>query len=144
MSEFPVTEKKSRQLSEDFRRCGIKEKDITEKFILSGSPGGQKADKSSSAVYLKHEPSGTEVKYRRSRSRALNRFMARRLLAEKIAEKIHGEKTEKRKRIEKIKRQKRRRSKKAKEKVLAAKKETASKKDSRSYVRKLGREDTGL
>ncbi|MEM6734119.1 MAG: peptide chain release factor-like protein, partial [Myxococcota bacterium] len=65
--------------------------------------------KNSTAVYRKHLPSGIEVKSQQSRSQALNRFAARRVLAEKLEAQASGEPTKEQKRIEKLRKQKRRR-----------------------------------
>lgn len=115
------------------QNLGIREKDLEEKFIRSSGKGGQKTNKASTCVYLKHRPSGIEVKCQRERSQALNRFLARRILAHKIETLILGRLSEERKRIEKIRRQKRRRSRRAKEKMLKDKARRAKKKKRRSY-----------
>ena len=114
------------------RKLGLKTKDINEKFIRSGGPGGQKVNKTSSCVYLKHNPTGIEIKMSRERSQSLNRFLAWRLLTEKLEARILKIKSEKQKKIAKIKRQKRKRSKRAKEKILQQKKITSKKKRSRN------------
>lgn len=131
MPDFGVSEKKQEDLKKEMARLGIKEKDLTEKFIKSSGPGGRKRDTSSSGVYLKHEPTGTEVSCDAERTQALNRFFARRRLAEKISEHILGERSRKRKEIERIRRNKRKRSKRAKEKMLRAKKIRGEKKQMR-------------
>ena len=115
-------------------QLGIKDRDIIEKFVRSGGPGGQKVNKTSTCVYLKHLPSGIEVKMSRARSQALNRYLAWRLLVEKIQARILKIKTEKQKRGEKIRRQKRRRSRRAKEKILRAKKMQSEKKKARKKL----------
>jgi len=120
-----------KDFEERLKRLGVKQTDVIEKFIRSGGPGGQKINKTSSAVYLKHLPTGLEVKMSRERSQALNRFLAWRLLTEKLAARILKIKTERQKKIAKIKRQKRRRSKRAKEKILKNKKIRSEKKRSR-------------
>ena len=112
-------------------RLGIRENEVIEKFIRSSGPGGQYVNKASTCVYLKHIPTGIEVKVSRERSQALNRYLAWRLLADKIEEKILGEESARRKAIEKIRRQKRKRSKRAKEKMLREKKIVSQKKASR-------------
>ena len=119
------------------KRLGVAEKEVIEKFIRSGGPGGQKVNKTASCVYLKHLPTGIEIKMSRERSQALNRFLAWRLLAEKLEESILKVRSERRKRIEKIRRQKRKRSKRAKEKILKLKKKISKKKK----LRKISRED---
>ena len=116
------------------KQLKIKESDITESFIRSSGKGGQKVNKTSTCVYLKHKPTGIEVKCQRERSQALNRFLARRRLVSKIETLILGKKSEEQKRIQKIKRQKRKRSKRAKEKVLRQKQLQSEKKQSRQKV----------
>lgn len=103
-------------------KYGIHERDILEKFIHGGGKGGQKINKSANCVYLKHLPTGIEVKCQTARSQLLNRFLARRILAERMERKILGEKSEEIQRVEKIRRQKRRRSRRAKQRMLEAKK----------------------
>ena len=66
------------------RSAGIKEEDLKESFVRASGAGGQKLNKTSSAVKLIHLPTGTKVHCRESRSQALNRFHARRQLLVKI------------------------------------------------------------
>ena len=87
MPKFPVTEKKEKELLLEMETLGIKESDIEEHFIRCSGHGGQKINKTSTGVYLKHIPTGIEIKYTKERSQGLNRFFARRLLVEKIKEK---------------------------------------------------------
>ncbi len=115
-------------------KYSIKENDLKEKFVLSSGKGGTKSDKTSSGVYLKHVPSGTEVKCTSSRSRAVNRFLARRRLADMIEDAAEGRKSARQKKIEKIRRRKRKRSKRAREKMLKDKKKQAQKKSLRGKV----------
>ena len=57
---------------------GIREEDLEEKFIRSSGKGGQHVNKTSTCVWLKHLPSGIEVKCMEERSQSINRFLARR------------------------------------------------------------------
>jgi len=102
---------------------GIKESDLVEKFILGSGKGGQKVNKTSSCVYLKHLPSGIEIKCQQERSRALNRYRARAELCNKIEEQLFQEKSKTQQLISKIRRQKRKRSKRAQEKILTQKRQ---------------------
>ncbi len=99
----------------------LRESDLEESFIRSSGAGGQNVNKVSTCVVLLHKPSGLVVRCQKERSQAMNRFWARRLLLEKLEEKVQGAKSEKRQAMEKVRRQKRRRGRKAKEKMLEAK-----------------------
>ena len=105
MPKFPVTPKKEQELLSEMERLLIKESDIEEKFIRCSGHGGQKVNKTSSGVFLRHIPTGIEIKYTKERSLGLNRFFARRLLVDKIKEQL-GISTQKSKEIEKIKKKK--------------------------------------
>lgn len=133
MSTFPVSPEKEDALRRKMERLGVREQDILEKFIQGGGKGGQKINKAASCVYLKHLPTGIEVKCQAERSQALNRFLARRILTEKIEKRILGELAEEVQRVEKIRRQKRKRSKRAKLKMLEAKRKRAEKKQARAF-----------
>ena len=84
MTRFGVTPEKEAELARRMEACGVREKDIEESFVRSGGPGGQKVNRSATCVYLKHGPTGIEVKMQKARSQALNRFYARRRLCELV------------------------------------------------------------
>ena len=132
MSIFSVTAPKEKALADKMEALNIREEDIEESFIRSSGKGGQHVNKTSTCVYLKHLPTGLEVKCQQERSQSLNRYRARVLLAGKIEQLIKGRESEEIQRIEKIRRQKRKRSKRAKEKMLAEKKLVSEKKKLRS------------
>ncbi len=134
MSIFTVSAQKETQLKEKMESLEIREEDIEESFIRSSGKGGQHVNKTSTCVYLKHLPTGIEVKCQEERSQALNRYRARVILTNKIEQLVRGKESEEIQRIEKIRRQKRKRSKRAKEKMLAEKKITAEKKKLRGPV----------
>ena len=138
MSLFPVSFEKEDQLLKRMVQLGIAEADLEEKFIRGGGPGGQKTNKTSSTVCLRHRPTGLEVKCTQERSQSLNRYLARRDLCEKIAAKLLGEKTRKQQEREKIRRQKRRRSRRQTALMVDAKKKHGAKKALR---RKPARDD---
>ncbi|MDP6685422.1 MAG: peptide chain release factor-like protein [Candidatus Omnitrophota bacterium] len=125
---FGVSIEKEEALMRKMDSLGIRESDIEEKFVRSSKKGGQKLNKTSSCVYLKHRPTGIEVKCQKERFQSLNRFFARRILVNKIESIKLGKKAAARKKIEKIRRQKRKRSRRAKEKMLQYKKMRSEKK----------------
>lgn len=118
--------------------ASVFEEDLEERFVLGSGPGGQKVNKTSSTVRLYHAPSGLTVKVGESRSRELNRWLARRELAEKILEKECAALSARQQAIEKIRRQKRRRSRRQKARMLDEKHRHAEKKAARGRVRSDG------
>ncbi len=131
MSGFGVSSEKMTALYARWEELGIREEEVRENFIRSGGHGGQNVNKVSTCVQLKHLPTGTEVKVQQERSQALNRYYARKLLADKIEDEIKGAASTRRQAIEKVKRQKRRRSRKAQAKIREAKERTSEKKAAR-------------
>jgi len=113
---------------------GVSESDLEETFVRSGGHGGQNVNKTATCVMLLHRPSGLQVKCQATRQQGLNRFIARRLLLDKIEAMRKGCVDAERARIEKIRRQKRRRSRRAKARMLADKAHHAAKKADRRVV----------
>lgn len=122
MSLYPVTPEKEAALLRRMDELAIRETDLDERFVRGGGNGGQKINKTSSTVVLRHIPTGLEVRCARERSQSMNRFFARRELCEKLAAKILGEKTARQQAREKIRRQKRKRSKRQTALMVDAKK----------------------
>ena len=114
---------------------GILEDDLIERFIRGTGHGGQKINKTSSCVYLQHQPSGIEIKCQAQRSREMNRFIARRELCERLEELAQGRKSERQQRIEKIRRQKRRRSRRQRQREVGLKRQHGQKKELRRKPR---------
>ncbi len=108
MITFSVSEEKNRWLREQMAALDICEEELEEKFIRSSGKGGQHVNKTSTCVWLRHIPTGIEVKCMAERSQSVNRFLARRELVEKIAL-LNGKSTPKSLRQEKARRQKARR-----------------------------------
>ena len=115
MTTFAVSEKKMRQLLLKMEELGLREEDLLEKFIRASGRGGQKINKTSSSVYLKHIPTGIEVKCMKERSQSVNRFLARRELLERL-EDLSGGKSKRTLEIEKIRKRKSKKKKRSKEK----------------------------
>lgn len=114
--------------------ASVFEEDIEESFILGGGPGGQKTNKTSNVVRLKHEPSGLNIRFGETRSREDNRWLARRALAETILERENKRKSSRRQEAEKKRRQKRRRSRRQKQRMLEDKHAHSEKKAARKPV----------
>lgn len=112
---FAVGDTKNKWLEEKMKALGIQENDLEEKFVRSSGAGGQKVNKTSTCVYLKHLLTGIEVKCMKDRSQSINRFLARRELVEKI-EKMSGHQTIRGLKSEKIRKQKQKRKKRSQEK----------------------------
>ena len=110
------------------REQGLRPEDVAEKFVRSGGRGGQNVNKTSTCVWLKHLPTGIEVKVQAERSQARNRETAYRLLGEKVAAAARAERQQKVQEREKERRRKRPRPAGLKERILETKKRTAEKK----------------
>lgn len=126
---------KEKALVERMRGLGVREQDVEEQFVRSSGAGGQKVNKTSSCVVLYHRPTGIRVKCQQERSQALNRFLARRILLDKIETRLRGAESAAQQEIARIRRQKRKRSRRAKLKLLANKRRRAEKKSFRAAVR---------
>jgi protein subunit release factor B len=134
MSLFPVNPEKEGQLARRMAALGVREADIEETFVRSGGHGGQNVNKTSTCVMLLHRPTHLQVKCQATRQQGLNRFLARRLLLDKIEALKKGYVDAERSRIEKVRRQKRKRSRRAKQRMLDNKSHHAAKKESRRSV----------
>ncbi|MBR1870715.1 MAG: peptide chain release factor-like protein [Kiritimatiellae bacterium] len=122
------------KIKEMMAQANLREEDLQESFILGSGPGGQKTNKTSSVVRLLHVPSGLAVKFGKYRSREMNRFLARRALAETILEKEQGIKSAAQQERERIRRQKRRRSRAQRAKMLDDKHAHSEKKAARRKI----------
>jgi peptide chain release factor len=116
MSKFGVSPEKERALEERLRALHINEEDLEETFIRSSGPGGQHVNKTSTCVRLLHRPTGLSVKVQQSRSQGLNRFLARRLLADRVEQQLRGAESPQAQQRDKIRRQKQRRGRRTKQK----------------------------
>jgi peptide chain release factor len=134
MNPFPVGPEKEAQMAQRMAALGVREADLEETFVRSGGHGGQNVNKTATCVLLVHRPSGLQVKCQETRQQGLNRFLARRLLLDKIEERLTGRVAAARAEQEKIRRQKRRRSRRARQRMLADKAHHATKKQGRRSV----------
>ena len=131
MVTFNVSGPKADELLRRMAQLGIREADLDESFIRGSGSGGQKINKTSSCVYLRHRPSGIEVKCQQERSQVMNRFYARRELCDRLEARQRGEASARQQEFEKIRRQKRRRSRRQKQRMVADKRMHGEKKSLR-------------
>lgn len=110
MTEFAVSEEKNRWLKARMLEVGVREEDIEERFVRSSGKGGQHVNKTSTCVWLRHRPTGIEVKCMADRSQSVNRFLARRELLDRL-EAGSGKVTRRDREQEKIRKQKAKRKK---------------------------------
>ena len=115
MITFAVSEEKNRWLKEKMEELNIAEKDIQEQFIRSSGKGGQHVNKTSTCVYLRHIPTGIEIKCMKDRSQSVNRFLARRELVEAV-QRMSGKPTAYDAKLQRIRKQKSKRKKRTAEK----------------------------
>lgn len=125
----PVSPDKLDDLHRRMSDLGIHETQLTEKFVRGSGSGGQKINKTSNCVFLKHEPSGIAIKCQIDRSRELNRFFARRELCCQLEAIRDGKTSAKSQAIEKMRKQKRQRAKRSKKRHLNQTKNTHIKPD---------------
>jgi protein subunit release factor B len=81
---FPVSSEKANALRLRLVALQIREEDLDESFVRSGGKGGQNVNKVATCVVLVHRPTGTSVKCQQERTQGLNRYLARKLLADRI------------------------------------------------------------
>ena len=118
-------------LSARMRSLRIREEDLEETFIRGTGAGGQKINKTSSTVVLRHVPTGIEVRCQRERSQSQNRMLAREELCERIAARKAAEKLEAQNEKEKARRQNRPRPRSLKKKLVKSKRHRSGIKQNR-------------
>jgi protein subunit release factor B len=121
-------------LTERMESLKIREADLEERFVLGSGSGGQKINKTSSCVYLKHLPSGREVTCQETRSREKNREIARLRLCEYFEQKAEEEKLETAKNRAKRRYQKRKPSRASKARLRTIKRVRSDRKASRKRI----------
>jgi protein subunit release factor B len=127
----PITSDKLAALAQRMAALGIAEADLLEKFVRGSGAGGQKINKTSNCVFLKHLPTGVCIKCQMDRSREMNRFLARRELCEQLEAIREGRAVAKTQAIEKMRRTNRPRSRNSKNRTVADKRNLSQKKSMR-------------
>jgi len=117
MIGFPVRQEKLKDLQNRMKQLGILEEDLDDGFVRSSGKGGQKLHKTDNCIFLRHKPTGISIKCQESRSQALNRFLARRRLVEKIEQQLLEGRDGGSNPEDKIRKQKKRRKRRARKKV---------------------------
>jgi protein subunit release factor B len=127
----PITSDKLAALEQRMAALGIAEADLLEKFVRGSGAGGQKINKTSNCVFLKHLPTGVCIKCQMDRSREMNRLLARRELCEQLEAIREGKTVAKTQAIEKMRRTNRPRSRNSKNRTVADKRNLSQKKSMR-------------
>ncbi|MGC4073915.1 MAG: peptide chain release factor-like protein [Nibricoccus sp.] len=123
------------QIQDKLDALGVLAGDITERFVRGSGPGGQKINKTSSTVHLRHEPTGVEVRVQQERSQAANRELAWEELCEKLLERLRSAERERQQAVAKAKRRNRPKSRRQKAIQVAGKRQRAAVKALRGNVK---------
>jgi peptide chain release factor len=116
------------------RKLAIREADLEESFARSSGPGGQHVNKVSTAVTLRHLPTGTSITVQDSRSQAVNRKLARERLLDAIESAQERHRMAEVGKREKERRRKSRRPPAVKRKILESKRKRGELKKQRTRI----------
>ncbi len=122
------------QIEQRLIKLGVRTTDVRERFVLGRGPGGQKVNKTSSTVWLRHQPTGTEVRCQSGRSREANRIQAWELLSGKLEQQRQLQRSKVRQEQEKARRRARPKSRGQKRRMIADKRHRSSIKANRNRV----------
>ena len=122
------------QIQRRLDKLGIIPSDVEEKFIRGAGPGGQKINKTSSTVWLRHHPTGVEVRAQRERSQAANREIAWAELCTKLETALRQAEAQRRSDVERERRRKRPKSYAQKQRMVTTKRLRRSVKNLRGRI----------
>lgn len=122
-------------LTRRLKKLGIREDDLEEDFIRGSGPGGQKVNKTSSTVVLRHIPTGLEVRCQKERSQVMNRHWARVELCERLEKALSDARLAVQNETEKVRRQNRPKPRGLKRKILKEKRNRGEVKKGRGKVK---------
>jgi len=125
----------SDSIDQRMAELGIRESDLEESFARSSGPGGQNVNKVSTAVTLRHLPSGISVTVQDSRSQAVNRKLARERLLDAIESAREEQRIAEVAKREKERRRKSPRPAALKRKILESKRRRAELKKQRTKIK---------
>lgn len=122
------------QIQERLAAFGIDPAEVEERFVRGSGPGGQKINKTSSTVWLRHRPTGIEVRCQRERSQSANRELAWQELSERLAERVRSAASAAVSEREAERRRTRQKSRRQKVRMIEGKKHRAKQKAGRGRV----------
>ena len=122
------------QIVEKLASFGIRPDEVEERFVRGTGPGGQKINKTSSTVWLRHARTGVEVRCQRERSQSANRELAWAELVARLAARESAAATAARQEREAARRRVRQKHRGQKVQMIVAKKHRARHKASRGRV----------
>ena len=126
------------QIEARLAALGVSPADVDERFVRGAGPGGQKINKTSSTVWLRHRPTGVEVRCQRERSQAANRELAWAELCDRLAERARAAQSARQDALELERRRTRQKSRAQKNRMIAGKRVRAQHKSQR---RRVGNDD---
>lgn len=127
--------KKLKELDRRLEELGIAAADLIERFTGAGGPGGQSVNRTSSAVQLRHAPSGLETRAEGERSQMRNRLAAREQLIAKVLARRAEQEAAKKAEQEKQRRRRRKRPRSVQKRILESKRRRSRVKANRGRVR---------
>jgi protein subunit release factor B len=133
MADFPDIVEAS--LRARFVSLGVQPGEVEECFIRGAGAGGQKINKTSSTVRLRHLPTGVEVRCQRERNQSVNRLLAWTELTNKLEQRRDAAAAQARGDRERVRRQKRGKTRGQKVRMVETKRHRAKHKAGRGRVR---------